>query len=124
MHRAPLAAARAGARRDRETYERAADLLSEDVSDRLRGLYDIVQNADDAGATRLALGVRTRWGVREFLFVHDGRPISANDLVAMTAPFDSTKVDDPGAIGFLGVGLKMLALLGAKDTPSSSSRLR
>jgi hypothetical protein len=58
-------------------------------------VVEVVQNADDAGATELKLAIRRRGDGRDLLSVHDGDPVHLQDLVAMGLAFVSTKVDDP-----------------------------
>jgi len=79
----------------------AAQVLS---GDRLQGLSEIVQNADDAGATQV-LFLHT---VDELLAVHNGRPLTLSDVHALSAPWLTTKREDAAATGRFGIGLLTL----------------
>lgn len=78
-----------------------AEALSTDT---FQGLSEIVQNADDTGASKV-----------DFFFSadtlevrHDGRIVTLRDLRAMTVPWLTTKADDSSATGRFGVGLSTL----------------
>jgi hypothetical protein len=72
--------------------------------DRLQGISELVQNADDAGAKVVRIAV----GPECLIVVHDGRPVTLRDLFALAAPWVTTKKHDPGAIGKFGIGLMTL----------------
>ena len=80
------------------------------------GVVEVLQNADDARATRLDIALRKSAGKRELLFVHDGDPLVLPDLVAMSLTFVSTKRGDALAKGRFGIGLKTLGALGEELT--------
>ena len=82
----------------------SAGLLS---SDRLQGLGEIVQNANDAGATQ----VRLLLTPNALLITHDGSPVRLHHLLGFATPWISTKGDDPTAIGRFGIGLMTLRAL-------------
>lgn len=72
--------------------------------DRLQGISELVQNADDAGATRVLLALD-----EDFLTVaHDGRPVNLKDVLALATPWLTTKRDDALATGRFGIGLMTL----------------
>lgn len=79
----------------------AAQVLS---GDRLQGLSEIVQNADDAGATSVSF----IHDADTLLAVHNGRPLSLRDVHALAAPWLTTKSDDAAATGRFGIGLLTL----------------
>lgn len=79
----------------------AAQLLS---SDRLQGLSEIVQNADDAGASH----VMFRQTSTSLVASHDGRPLTLRDVHALAAPWLTTKTQDAAATGRFGIGLLTL----------------
>ena len=83
---------------------RSATLLS---SDRLQGLAEIVQNADDVGASRVRLCVRPG----DLLVSHDGSPVRLLHVLGLATPWLTTKADDAAAIGRFGVGLSTLQSL-------------
>jgi Domain of unknown function (DUF3883) len=78
----------------------------------LHGVVEVVQNADDVGASELRMAVRTGPGRRDLLFVHDGEPVRLPDLVAMALAFVSTKREDASTKGRFGIGLTTLRALG------------
>lgn len=92
-----------------DALERASDsaaLLSED---RLQGLAELIQNADDAGANRVCITLdRT---TSRLLVAHDGDGLSLNDVWALAIPWLSLKVDSEDKIGRFGIGLKTLQSL-------------
>ena len=75
------------------------------------GLMELVQNADDQGASRIRFGVRRRSGRSQLVVVHNGDPVMVTDVVAMCFAFLSTKRDDPKMTGKFGIGLKTLSRL-------------
>jgi hypothetical protein len=77
------------------------------------GVVEVLQNADDVGATQLRLAVRVRDGRKCLCFIHDGAPIRLPDVIAMSLAFVSTKGDDPFQKGRFGIGLKTLRALGS-----------
>ncbi|HEX8453177.1 MAG TPA: hypothetical protein VF647_13825 [Longimicrobium sp.] len=81
-----------------------AEVLS---TDRLQGLAEIVQNADDAGATRIFFQLEPG----ELLVAHNGRPVNLRDVLALTTPWLTTKRDDASATGRFGIGLMTLQAL-------------
>src|SRR5690606_940934 len=73
-------------------------------SDSLQGLSEIVQNADDTGATAVSFAL----GSNVLEVRHDGRPVDLRDLRAMSVPWLTTKTDDSAATGRFVVGLSTL----------------
>ncbi len=63
-------------------------------------LVELLQNADDAGATRFAVEITPR----EVRVTHDGAPFDARDVVGVLSIGLTTKL--PGQIGLFGVGFK------------------
>lgn len=75
--------------------------------DRLQGIAEIIQNADDAGATFVEF-----WLIDGFLVaVHDGRPVTLADVLALAMPWLSNKTDDARSTGRFGIGLTTLQAL-------------
>lgn len=62
--------------------------------------FELLQNADDAGATRFSVSVRET----EIALRHDGAPFSILDLVGVLSIGQTTKSEEQ--IGFFGVGFK------------------
>ena len=75
--------------------------------DRLQGLAEIVQNADDAGAE----GVRFRLEQDALLVAHNGHPITLREVLALATPWLTTKSADASATGRFGIGLMTLHAL-------------
>jgi hypothetical protein len=75
--------------------------------DRFQGLAEIIQNADDTGARWVQFQVV---GDR-LVATHDGRPVRLPDVLALTTPWVSNKVDDANAVGRFGIGLMTLRAL-------------
>ena len=91
---------------------RGADLGANQLAvEDTHGLTEVIQNADDQGATQITLGIRYRSGQPQLAIVHNGTPIRIQDVLAMCFAFVSTKRDDPSLIGKFGVGLKTLSRL-------------
>lgn len=76
-------------------------------SEKLQGIAEIIQNADDAGATE----VRFRLRSGDLLASHNGAPICLEDVLGFATPWLSTKTDNVGATGRFGVGLSTLQSL-------------
>jgi hypothetical protein len=79
----------------------AAKLLSDDP---LQGLAEIIQNANDVGATEVILHRHEA----ELFVVHNGRRVTLRDLHALAAPWLTSKRHDPRATGRFGIGLSTL----------------
>ena len=76
-------------------------------SDRLQGLAEIVQNADDVEASEVRLLLRPT----ELLVSHNGNPVRLDHVLGLATPWLSTKTGDASAIGRFGVGLTTLQSL-------------
>lgn len=87
-----------------ENARAGAKVLS---GDRLQGLGEIVQNADDVQATTVQFVLEPP----ELLVVHDGRPVALRDIHALASPWLTTKHDSAGATGRFGIGLVTLHAL-------------
>ncbi len=90
-----------------------ADIGAESLSPRpFQGITEVIQNADDLGATSVRVAVRAARGGRDLLIVHDGLPLRLEDIAAMVLPWLTTKSDDPRMSGRFGIGQKTLLALG------------
>lgn len=79
------------------------------ATDRFQGLKEIVQNADDAGASSIAFALRESDGGYDLLVVHDGtRRVTLLDVVGMSSPGFSNKTQDSDSIGRFGIGFKIV----------------
>lgn len=79
--------------------------------DQAHFIYELLQNAQDTGATNVAFRLK-RDGLT---FEHDGRPFSSGDIYAITDIGESNKVDED-KIGRFGVGFK--AVFAYSETPT------
>jgi len=80
------------------------DLLGQLYSERTHFIFELIQNAEDAGATELAFSLlRDRLEVR-----HDGRPFTEADVRGVCGVGQSGKTasDQLTAIGKFGIGFK------------------
>jgi hypothetical protein len=88
---------------DRYGWDTAVlDLLGQLYSDRTHFIFELIQNAEDAGATELAFELfRDRLEVR-----HDGRPFTEDDVRGVCGIGKSAKSDNLTQIGKFGIGFK------------------
>ncbi len=78
------------------------DLLGHLYSERTHFIFELIQNAEDAGATRLAFELHAdRLEVR-----HDGRPFTEADVRGVCGVAQSGKSGDLTKIGQFGIGFK------------------
>lgn len=77
-------------------------LLANLYSDRTHFLFELLQNAEDAGAKSVGFRLfRDRLEIR-----HDGREFTEDDVVGISSLTRSTKKDDLTQIGKFGIGFK------------------
>ena len=79
----------------------SGELLS---SDRLQGLAEILQNADDAGASEVQLLLRDN----DLLMSHNGEVMWLRHVPGVAMPWLSTKRAESGSFGRFGIGLSVL----------------
>ena len=78
------------------------DLLGQLYSERTHFIFELIQNAEDAGATELRFGLfADRLEVR-----HDGRPFTEADVRGVCGVGQSAKAGDLTTIGRFGIGFK------------------
>lgn len=77
--------------------------------DRLQGLAELIQNADDLGATLAEFTVDE--ADSRLMFRHNGSGLTLHDVWALAIPWLSLKLDDPDQLGRFGIGLKTLHAL-------------
>ena len=78
------------------------DLLGHLYSDRTHFIFELIQNAEDAGATELSFALHPdRLEVR-----HDGRPFTEADVRGLCGVAQSSKPGDLTQIGRFGIGFK------------------
>lgn len=101
-----------------DTARRSGELLS---SDRLQGLAEILQNADDAGASEARLLLLEG----HVLVAHNGQTVQLRHVLGLATPWHSTKRGDAESIGRFGIGLSALrALAETVDVHSSPYHFR
>jgi hypothetical protein len=75
--------------------------------DRLQGLAEIIQNADDAEARQVEFRI-----VGDVLVAsHDGQPVALRDVLGLATPWLTMKAQDVYATGRFGIGLVTLRSL-------------
>ena len=78
------------------------ELLGQLYSDRAHFIFELIQNAEDAGATELTFELfGDRLEVR-----HDGRPFTPADVRGICGVSQGTKAEDLTQIGKFGIGFK------------------
>ena len=77
-------------------------ILEQLYPDRVHFVYELLQNAEDAGATDVFFDLTP-----EYLgFQHNGKPFSKDDIWSITDIGKSTKVNDNDTIGQFGIGFR------------------
>lgn len=94
-----------------KSYDGIFRLLSQLYPDNAHFLYELLQNAEDAKASRVSF--RLAGGGLEF--THDGRDFTDDDVDSITSIGNTQKKDDLTAIGKFGVGFK--AVFSYTNTP-------
>lgn len=89
-------------------------------TDPYQGLREVIQNADDLGATSVQFGVRTIQDHKQLIIVHNGSPVELPHVLPMIYPFYSTKQKSAELKGRFGIGLKTLTQLGEHLTVHSA----
>ncbi|QUT05556.1 hypothetical protein KFK14_21775 [Sphingobium phenoxybenzoativorans] len=70
-------------------------------------IFELLQNAEDAGAT----WVRFSLDPDRIQFEHDGRPFDRDDIEGITGIGNTTKLDDSHKIGCFGIGFKSVYVI-------------
>ena len=86
----------------------SGELLS---SDRLQGLAEILQNADDAGASEVRLLLRND----DLLMSHNGGEMKLRHVLGLAMPWFSTKRAESETFGRFGIGLSALRSISGTD---------
>jgi hypothetical protein len=88
------------------------EMMVDLYSDRTQFLFELLQNAQDARATRVRFDLHTdRLEIR-----HDGRDFTRADVIGICGIRRSTKADDPDQIGRFGIGFKSVYAYTARPT--------
>jgi hypothetical protein len=88
---------------------RGAAAAAEDLNvEPFQGLTEVIQNADDLGATEVRFALRKTIKGRQLLIVHNGQPVACQHVLGMALPFLTTKTNRPDQRGRFGIGLKTL----------------
>lgn len=77
-------------------------LLAGHYSDNNHFVYELIQNAEDAGATCVVF----EYHQDRICFFHDGKPFDEADVIGVSSMLETTKADDAKAIGKFGMGFK------------------
>ena len=78
------------------------EIFEDFYPDRAHFVYELLQNAEDAGATEVSFTLMPDRIICE----HDGRAFSIEDVTSITGIHDSTKKESQDKIGKFGVGFK------------------
>lgn len=95
-----------------EKVDNYIKIIINQYSDRTHFIYEIIQNAEDAGATRIHFYLYND----RLEIIHDGRPFSDGDVRGICSIAEGTKNGDGTQIGHFGIGFK--AVYGYTNTPS------
>ena len=82
----------------------SGELLS---SDSFQGIAEVIQNADDVGATQVRLSLTPT----DLWFGHDGHPVRLRHVLGFAIPWLSTKGGQEHTTGRFGIGLMTLRAL-------------
>ncbi len=93
----------------RYALQGAGDNAAHLSDDRLQGIAELIQNAEDLGATTASITVDVERS--RLLFQHDGAGLTLHDVWGLTVPWLSLKATDAEKHGRFGVGLKTLQAL-------------
>lgn len=94
---------------------RHAAAAAEDLNvEAFQGIVEVLQNADDLGATNVRIALRAENGQRQLLIIHDGSPVTCHHVLAMTLPYLTTKLGDAEQKGRFGIGLKTLRRISSR----------
>ena len=91
------------------------DIFEDFYPDLAHFVYELLQNAEDAGATEVSFILLPDRVICE----HDGRPFTLEDVKSITGIHDSTKAQSQDKIGKFGVGFKSVFVY--TQTPSIRS---
>ena len=96
---------------DSEEYAGIRLIVEELYPDQAHFLFELLQNAQDTGATEASFMLNSEM----LTFEHDGRPFAERDIEGITNIGMGSKAADPDTIGRFGVGFK--AVFAYCETP-------
>ena len=82
-------------------YEKVLRIIINQYSDRTHFIYEILQNAEDAGATHIKFQLERN----QLVIFHNGRPFDEKDIEGVCGIASGTK-EDGTRIGHFGIGFK------------------
>ena len=82
-------------------YEKILKIIINQYSDRTHFIYEILQNAEDAGATHIKFQLEKD----QLIIFHNGRPFNEKDIEGVCGIASGTK-EDGTRIGHFGIGFK------------------
>lgn len=91
---------------DANEGEISLDIFEDFYPDKAHFVYELLQNAEDVGATEITFTLTAERLVCE----HNGRPFTLADVTSITGLHDSTKAKEQGKIGKFGVGFKSVSV--------------
>ena len=77
-------------------------IIADNYSDPAHFIYELIQNADDAQATKIHFDIEGE----EIRVFHNGRDFEIKDIESITQVNNSTKEDEEDKIGKFGIGFK------------------
>ena len=93
------------------------ELFSQLYADRTHFIYELLQNAEDADATKIAFKLHRK----KIEVCHDGRKFSEDDVRGICGVADATKADDVTKIGRFGIGFKSVFTYSSRPEIRSGS---
>lgn len=85
-----------------DEYSGIRSIVEELYPDRAHFIYELLQNAEDAGATEASFDLKEDM----VAFEHNGRPFNEDDIWGITNIGKGTKQDHEDQIGRFGIGFK------------------
>lgn len=82
-------------------FKKILNIIINQYSDRTHFIYEILQNAEDAGATYIKFHLEKN----QLVIIHNGRPFNEEDITGVCGIADGTKSDGT-RIGHFGIGFK------------------
>jgi len=95
-----------------EDYSGIRDIVEELYPDRAHFIYELLQNAEDRGATEVSFALSEN----SVSFDHNGEPFRDEDVLGITNIGKGTKKEQEDQIGRFGIGFK--AVFAYSDTPN------